>query len=322
MRYTILRLAAFALLLLAVSPYGMTAEKKKVVFVAGPQSHDYGSHEHYAGCMLLAKCLNEALPDVETVVHKNGWPKDPQALEGADTVVLFSDGGGGNPILAHLEQMDELAGKGVGLVCLHYAVQVDAEKPREFFKNWIGGYYELHWSVNPHWNAVIRQFPDHPILRGVRPFAIDDEWYYHMRFNDNMEGVTPILSAIPPDATRQRPDGPHSGNPSVRARLGMSEHVAWARQRGDGGRGFGFTGGHFHWNWASDNFRKVVLNGIAWTARIEIPAGGISSTTPTFEALEANQDFPPPANFPREQWIRKMQRWNAPGDADRLSEER
>ena len=35
----------------------------------------------------------------------------------------------------------------------------------------------------------------------------------------------------------------HSGNPHVRARMGMPEHVAWAYERPGGGRSFGFTGG-------------------------------------------------------------------------------
>ena len=66
----------------------------------------------------------------------------------------------------------------------------------------------------------------------------------------------------------------------------------------DGGRGFGFTGGHWHWNWAHDQFRKLVLNGIAWTAGIEIPSGRDGRLeTPTMEELEAHQDFPRPADF-------------------------
>ena len=38
-----------------------------------------------------------------------------------------------------------------------------------------------------------------------------------MRFRENMQGVTPVLSAIAPESTLTRPDGPHSGNPHVRA---------------------------------------------------------------------------------------------------------
>jgi hypothetical protein len=36
--------------------------------------------------------------------------------------------------------------------------------------------------------------------------------------------------------------------------------VAWAVERNGGGRGFGYTGGHFHLNWANDTVRKMVLN--------------------------------------------------------------
>ncbi len=294
-----------------LSATALAEDTQKIVFVAGPKSHGYGSHEHYAGCMLLAKCLKEAVPSVETVVHKNGWPRDPNAFDGAAAIVLFSDGGGGNPILGHLEQVDALMKEGVGLACLHYAVEVPKGDGGQFLKERIGGYFEQFWSVNPHWNAKYTEFPDHPVSRGIKPFEIEDEWYYHMRFRDNMDGVVAILSAIPPESTRQRPDGPHSGNPTVRGRTGMHEHLAWARQPSEGGRGFGFTGGHWHWNWAHDDFRKTALNGIAWTAGIEIPLDGIVTKTPTFEELEANQDYEQPQRFSKDDWTKKIQRWNA-----------
>lgn len=298
----------------AVSPLAAAAEDnaetKKIVFVAGPKSHGYGAHEHYAGCMVLAECLKEAVPSVETSVYKNGWPDDPHAFDGAAAIVLFADGGGRNPINKHLEQVGKLMEQGVGLSCLHYAVEVPKGKPGECLKDWIGGYFEVHWSVNPHWKAEFAEFPDHPIANGVSPFSIHDEWYYHMRFRDDMEGVVPILSAVPPESTRQRPDGAHSNNPAVRARSGMAEHLGWARERDDGGRGFGFTGGHWQWNWAHDDFRKVVLNGIAWTAKVEIPEQGLVTETPSFKELEAHQDYEQPERFSKEKWVKKIQQWN------------
>jgi type 1 glutamine amidotransferase len=63
----------------------------------------------------------------------------------------------------------------------------------------------------------------------------------------------------------------------------------WAAERPDGGRGFGFTGGHFHKNWADDNFRKIVLNAILWSARVDIPANGVESRI-TEDDLKANLD--------------------------------
>ena len=49
----------------------------------------------------------------------------------------------------------------------------------------------------------------------------------------------------------------------------------WATERADGGRGFGFTGGHFHRNWGDENFRKIVLNAILWTAKVDVPENGV-----------------------------------------------
>jgi putative membrane-bound dehydrogenase-like protein len=274
---------------------------KKVVFVAGKPSHGYGAHEHNAGCTLLAKSLQLGMKDFDAEVHKNGWPADSKAaFEGADAIVMYCDGGGGHMVNAHLDEVDALAKKGVGIVCIHYGVEVPKGKPGDAFLEWIGGYFETNWSVNPHWTAKYEKFPDHPIVNGVKPFEINDEWYYHMRFRENMEGVTPILTAVPPESTLSRPDGPHSGNPHVRAKKGQPQHMAWAMQRKDGGRGFGFTGGHDHWNWGDPNFRKLVLNAIVWTAKGEVPKDGVSDKPVSLEDLESGQDYEPPKNFDRE----------------------
>lgn len=284
---------------------------KKVVFVAGKASHGYMAHGHHPGCKLLAKMLNEAVPGLHCTVYLNGWPKDPTAFDNANEVVIFSDGGGGHPVCAHLAEMDALAKRGVNLACLHYAVEVPKGEPGDKLLGWIGGYFETDWSVNPHWTAEFKQFPNHPVTRGVKPFTVDDEWYYHMRFVPDMKGVTPVLTAIPPDSTRERPDGAHSNNPTVRAGKGQPEHVAWCYERPDGGRGFGFTGGHWHYNWANPGFRTIVLNAIVWTAGLEVPQGGVVVKTPTMEELEQNQDYPAPAKFDREKVLKLIEEWNA-----------
>jgi hypothetical protein len=148
--------------------------------------------------------------------------------------------------------------------------------------------------VNPTWKPEFTALPDHPVARGVKPFSIEDEWYYHMRFREGMKGVTPILSALPGPETLKRADGPHSGNPAVREAVlerKEKQHVVWVTENeGGAGRGFGFTGAHFHANWADDNFRKVGLNAVAWIAGLEIPEGGVPSTTPDKAELDANQD--------------------------------
>ena len=279
-------------LLFALGLLSSTAAEKKIVLLAGSPSHGPGEHEFNAGCQLLKKCL-DSVPGIKTEIHKNGWPTDEKAFEGADAIFIYCDGGGGHPF--HRPERREVIGKlmkkGVGLGCAHYAVEVPKGPTGDAFLEWIGGYFEPHWSVNPHWVANFKSLPEHPISRGVRPFKINDEWYYHMRFREGMKGVTAILTDLPPEKTLSRPDGPHSGNPAVREAIkrGEPQHLLWAAEREDGGRGFGFTGGHYHKNWGDENFRKVVLNAILWSAKAEIPANGVESKV-TEEDLKQNLD--------------------------------
>ena len=225
--------------------------------------------------------------------YTNGWPEDSAVLNGAAAVVIYSDGGLGHPALQadHLQRLDALMKQGVGLACLHYAVEPTVENGQKELLDWIGGCFEIHRSVNPHWQADFKTLPDHPIARGLKSFSMKDEWYFNMRFRDGTNGVQFILSAVPPAETMSRADGPHEGNPGVRAAVarGDMQAVAWASERPDGGRGFGFTGGHFHRNWGDDNFRKVVLNAILWVAKVEVPPMGVQSTV-TAADLEQNLD--------------------------------
>ena len=279
-------LLAFLSLVLVVATGCSTANSsrassKHIVLVAGKPSHAAGEHEFNAGCLLLKKCLDR-VAGVEVVVYTNGWPTDPHAFDQADAIMLYMDGGAGHPAVLpeRLQLLERLTAKGVGLACVHYAVEVPSDHGGPEFLRWLGGYFETYWSVNPTWEADFQAMPRHPITRGVAPFKIRDEWYYHMRFTSGLSGVTPILTATPPDSTRGTPgrSDSHGGNAEVQSHRGEPEHVAWAMQRPEGGRGFGFTGGHFHKNWADDNFRKIVLNGLLWVAGMEVPADGVAAT--------------------------------------------
>jgi len=270
------------------------AAKKKIVFVAGRPSHPPGQHEHRAGCLLLYDHLNKSGLPIQAVVTDNGWPQDESIFNGASAVVVYSDGGGGHPAIQHLETLKKLAKDGVGLGCIHYAVEIPKGEPGNTFVSLLGGYFESNWSVNPHWTASFK-LPKHEITRGIAEFSMLDEWYFHMRFQDQMTDVTPILSDVPPPETLSRPDGEHSGNPAVREAVAKKElqHVMWAYDRPEAvgkGRSFGFTGGHFHRNWQNDNHRRVVLNAIVWISDLDVPAGGVPSKTPTDEEMQANLD--------------------------------
>jgi hypothetical protein len=256
--------------------------------LAGKPSHGPMEHEFNAGVLLLAKCLAD-VPGLEVVHYKGGWPDSEKAFEGASGIFLYADGGNGHPFIQgdHLSIIGDYMRRGVGLMCAHFAVEVPKDKAGKEFQEWIGGYYEDKWSCNPMWAPRFQEFPKHPITRGITPFTIRDEWYFNMRFRPDMKGVTPILLAKPSDAVRDGPyvypKGPYK---HIQEAKGRPETMMWAVERPDGGRGIGFTGGHFHKNWLDDNFRKVVLNAAVWICKADVPAEGIPSRVSEAEIKE------------------------------------
>ncbi len=290
-----LKSLAFVLFLTLFAPFSGFAQDKKIIcFVGHRTSHGFGKHEYHAGNHLIGEWLEKAYPGQIEARYSVNWPEnETEFFANADSVVFFCSGGGGHLVNNHVPFFDQVMKTGAGLACLHYAVEVPIGPSAKGMLNWMGGYFEANWSVNPHWVADFQLFPNHPAANGVKPFKSDDEWYFHMRFRGDMEGIVPILSAVAPAETMKRGDGPHSGNPTVRKAVAAREpqHVAWTYQRGDDyqqGRGFGFTGLHYHWNWLDDSFRKTVLNGVAWSAKLPIPENGVESARPTKEELEAN----------------------------------
>ena len=290
MKKLILNLCVLSGLLLGAT--SEAADKAKAVFISGKPSHGRLAHEHRAGNMILAKGLNESGLPIEAVLLPHyGYPKDESILNGADTIVIFCTGHGGHVLNPKLKQFDALMKKGTGVVMIHWATEAIKGDPGNKFLEWMGGFCDLNWSVNPHWTPNFKA-QKHPIWNGVKPFSVNDEWYYHMRFVKDLKGVTPILTDVPLAKTLNRPDGARSGNPAVRKAVGNgeSQHVAWAYERPDGARGFGFTGGHVHMNWQHDDNRKLMLNAILWTANVEIPKDGVPSKTPTKEEMHSNLD--------------------------------
>jgi hypothetical protein len=75
-----------------------------------------------------------------------------------------------------------------------------------------------------------------------------------------MSGVTPLLRTQPPTES-----GAPAGDEAV---------VAWTYERPDGGRSLSFTGGHLHRSLAEAGYRRFLVNGILWAARINVPAAG------------------------------------------------
>ena len=260
---------------------------RQIYLIAGKPSHGPLQHEHNAGVWALQKWLNQ-VPGVHATAQFDGWPEDNSLLDKADAIFIFCTGGESHMAFTDsaLEGLRRAAARGAGLMFYHYGVEPPAKKGHQEMLDWIGGYFELNYSVNPVFEAHFRTIPKHPITRGVKPFNLRDEWYYNMRFRENMKGITPILVTTPPADSLSRPDGPHEGNPDVRAKAGQPMVVAWAAERPGGGRGAGFTGGHYHMNLQDENFRKVVLNSLLWIAKAEVPRNGVEVKVTCEELLE------------------------------------
>jgi hypothetical protein len=288
--------------LLAVSPAAQGGGKR-IVLIAGRPSHPPGMHEFRAGCLLLQKALS-SVPNLKVDVYDQGWPgrdeeggrvDDNGALDNADAILIYADGGKRHPAIqgTRLALLESLAKKGIGIGFAHYGVEVPAGEPGDGFHRLIGGFYETNYSVNPMWAPKFDKLPTHPITRGVQPFATHDEWYFNMRWPADPEmkkRITPILVATPSDDVRDGPYvSPRGPYPHIIADSGKEETMMWVYERPDGGRGLGFTGGHTHANWGDPNQRKVMLNGLLWLAKMDVPAQGVTDTI-TADDLTKNLD--------------------------------
>lgn len=282
----------FSPLLVLLTVAGAAFGENRIVFLAGGRSHGPGEHEFHAGCRLLAKALNEQSGlDVKAEVIQ-GWPSDPSVLDGAKAVVIYSDAT--SVVGKGWEKMDSLTKQGVGVMFMHYAVHPSPQDGEKYFRPWIGGAFETGWSVNPHWVADLQGLPNHPVSRGVAPLVqAYDEFYYNMRFRPNRGEVLNLVTATP---TRERIKRYiNLWNQHGVDGLDKPQALMWGVERADGGRGVGFTGGHYHRNWAVDGFRKLALNAIVWTAKMEVPADGVRSLPVSEDELNTNLDDKGPA---------------------------
>lgn len=256
------------------------ASLAKIVLIAGSTSNKPGQHEYFAGCALMMDWL-KAVPGVAPVMVAEGWPKNEAVLDGAKAVLLFLDGG---PKLSFLEptrwaKMQSLADAGTGFIVLHQGIDCPADKAATF-KDWFGAVFQGDIGCRGHWDVKFDAIPTHAINHGMKPFMLPgDGWLYNLHFAD--KGVTHVLACPMPDSSRKTDD--------AKAHAGRAETVAWSYERPNGGRSFGFTGCDLHANWGDANQRLLVLNGILWAAKLDVPANGLASSV-TPEGLKANWD--------------------------------
>lgn len=231
----------------------------KIVLIAGSTYFKPGEHEYVANCAALMDLLKQT-PNVAPVLATD-WPKKPETLAGARALVFLFDGAEKHQALKgdRLAQVQKLMDAKVGLVQLHQT----ADYPKGFgdrARAWAGGAWEKGAGERAHWVTTFDKFPEHPVCRGVAPFKIDDGYLFKNTFVPELKGVTPIL---------------RTWNPKAAAKpTGGQDVVAWAYDRPEGGHSFTFTGAHLHASFAEEGYRRLLVNGILWTAGLEVPKGG------------------------------------------------
>lgn len=270
------------------------AGEPSVLIIVGPSSHPPGSHEVAASGRLLKHCIENIrnLSRVKCDIVE-GWP-DKTLRDAASTVVFTGDFFPPNRLpdsARNLADLDSMMQRGCGIVCVHYAngvhgddVTAEGEHP---LLHWTGGYF-ANRSCKHH-ESFARIFPaatitpvapQHAIMRGVKEFTLHDEPYYNNYFglgNRMAANVTSLATSLLP------PDNP------------KPETVAWCIERPDSGRGFGIVMPHFYKNWREEELRRFILNGVIWTAKIDVPAAGVETTPPVLENFApAAVDYEPP----------------------------
>jgi type 1 glutamine amidotransferase len=260
--------------------------RKKIVLIAGPKSHGpvgNGIHDYPWSVKLLKVMLDNSnvnkLLDVE--FHLEGFPDDLKTLDNADTIMVISDGRDGDKYVPaphfasekNREAVQKQIDRGCGFLTFHFSTFA-ADKFSKQILDWSGGYFDWETNGERKWFSAIQtkdanvSLPnsDHPVVRGVKPFKMRDEFYYNIRFSSESQTPIAFTPATPIFAVSELPGREPDG-----------KVVAWAKTRKNGGRGFGTTCGHFYDNWKHDDFRQTILNAIAWTARIEVPKAGVRS---------------------------------------------
>jgi type 1 glutamine amidotransferase len=237
----------------------------KIVLLAGELSSKPGQHEYFADCALMFDWLKQT-PGVWPVLART-WPTNEAIFDGAKCIVALMDGGAKHPLIeeARRKKLGALAEQGIGIAAFHQAVDLPAEHAEDA-KGAIGGVWLADIGCRGHWDMELKPKGEHPVLRGVKSFtAKGDGWLYNLHFASDA-GFTPLLVGAVPDKSRTTAD--------AKQHNGRDEVIGWVYEREGGGRAFCFTGIDLHKNWEIEAQRRFIVNGILWSAGVEVPKGG------------------------------------------------
>lgn len=251
----------------------LTDDKPQRLLLIGqaPDGHPPGTHEYRAAASLFAKMLAPMDRLQTIVVSADGdWPEGPELLDGAAAAVVFVSEGAKwlQGDAKRLAAFQALAKRGGGLICLHWGM---GTRDAKFIPKWVELFGGCHGGPDRRYKVVDVKTqlatPSHPVLRGVSPVELREEFYFKLKWAQPAEQITPL----------------------IQVRIEEEDHtVGWAWERPDGGRSFGFSGLHFHENWKVDSYQRMLAQSVRWVLMREIPKSGVRVN------LKATDFIPPP----------------------------
>lgn len=249
----------FALWLVSFS-LNVSAEETKKLLLLGqkPDGHKPSTHEYMPGVQLMAKLLADVPGlEVQVVQADDPWTNGPELLGKADGVFTFVSEGArwihDDP--RRRDAFAKLAQRGGGFVTLHWAMGTRDAKNIEGYLKMFGGCHggpDRKYTVVEKAHVTIAD-KKHPVTTAIDDFAIREEFYYRLKFIKGKQKIHPILQ------TKIE---------------GNVETVAWSWERPNGGRSFGFSGGHFHQNWQREEYRRMMAQAALWTLKLPVPEKG------------------------------------------------
>jgi type 1 glutamine amidotransferase len=250
-------LLALALAALLAAPAWAEAPKKLLLIGQGPDGHPATTHEYMAGLKVLERCLKPVKGvEVTTARADEPWKEGPDLIGRSDGVVIFLAEGARwlNADAKVHEALTKLAARGGGVAVLHWGMGTKDARNIDAALKLLGG---CHGGPDRKYKVLEAEAAPadakHPVLAGVGKFKVKDEFYYKLKFAKDGK-LTPLLR-VPID--------------------GEDETVAWAWERPDGGRSFGFSGLHFHDNWKLPEYRRLVAQGVLWALKLPVPKDGL-----------------------------------------------
>jgi hypothetical protein len=227
----------------------------RILLVASAPDHPWATHMYEHECKLLGKCL-ENTRGVQAI-SSVGWPRDAKQADGVKAIVFYCKHAG--DILldpANREQCLRLLKNGAGLTAIHWSTGADERFGPEYLDLLGGWFNRAHSGLSTGKSWLTQADRKHPITHGWKEWEIHDEFYLNLRF---AKQTKPLLTV--------KVDG-------------VDQVVGWTLERSGGGRSFGTTLGHFHDNFAREDFRRLLVNGILWTAHVDVPTEGADVRVP------------------------------------------